>query len=199
MSMDYYSDIPEKILIGKRILDVGSGTGKNQLISRHCNIFLDASQNGLYLGVEKELRGIPWLFTIQEDIRNIVPYKNSFDTILLMHSLEHIPIVHWAGLFNKLKKILTPNGWIVIACPFDENILFKRDSEHVVSNITLNTLEEYLPNVQIFRANVKYPKRGNLKSAVWWFRQFMSGVRYVPLGLTRYSFIAFWQNDEKEN
>ena len=197
MSTEYYSDIPASLLQNKVILEVGAGSGKNQLRSRHKKLFEIANKYGYYLGLDNEPQEQRLLHIMEADIRDFTVFWRSVDTVLLMHCLEHIPIEDWPSVFAKLKEALRDGGVLVIACPYDEDPLRPRDQFHVVFNITLTTLEKYLPGIRMFKANIKYPKRGNVRKMIWWLRQFFNGRRFVPLGLTRYSFIAFWRKEAR--
>ena len=198
--MTYYCDIPTSMIEGKMILDVGAGTGKTQLKSRHAQLFLDASKDGRYYGIDKQLREPPLLNIIEADVREVTLDMMLFDTVLVMHVLEHIPRKDWSEVIGKLKVCLKTGGYLVVACPYNEDPQRPRDPAHVVFNIIEDTMRIHLLDLdlRLYRATVKYPKRGSVRKIVWWFRQFLSGDRFVPLGLTRYSFITFWKKEFEE-
>ncbi len=198
MSLDYYNDIPASLLKNKVIFEVGSGTGKNQLLSKHKEIFEKASLVNNYLGIDKYLTSRPLLNILEYDIREFLFYPNAVDTILMMHCLEHIEIKDWKRVLDKLISYLRPRGWLVIACPYDENINSKRDPDHVVFHITIKTLRKYLPKIKMFKANINYSRKFGIKIGIWWLRQFLMGVRFLPFNILRYSFIAFWKKENGE-
>jgi len=94
----------------KTVLDIGSGTG---------DFLLACKQNGWNIdGVEpndkanKETRN-KTLTEITKDISELG--NKQFDVITLWHVLEHIPNLN--EYVSKLKKLLNPNGTLVIAVP----------------------------------------------------------------------------------
>jgi len=94
----------------KTVLDIGSGTG---------DFLLACKQNGWNIdGVEpndkanKETRN-KTLTEITKDISELG--NKQFDVITMWHVLEHIPNLN--EYVSKLKKLLNPNGTLVIAVP----------------------------------------------------------------------------------
>ena len=196
MTDEYYSDIPIQMLRNKRILEIGSGTGENQLRSRHYKIFIEQSLRGEYLGIDKDLNEHPLLSIIEADVRDFVIVQQ-YDTILMMHCLEHIPEEDWVQVFNILIDSLKEGGWLIVACPYNEGSERPHSPDHVVFNINESVLSSYLPNVQMFKSGIKYSKGRGGRKAIWWFRQFLNGERFVPLGMARHSFIAFWRKERE--
>lgn len=93
----------------KTVLDIGAGTGD----------FLSVCKNNSWktVGVEpsKQAREIALKkgIILQEDV---VKYQNKqFDVITMWHVLEHVP--NLVDYINQLKKLLKPNGVLVIAVP----------------------------------------------------------------------------------
>ena len=194
MNSEYYSDIPPSMLKNKRILEVGSGYGKNQLLSRHRDIFLHAD----YIGYDLFLQQKPLLNIVASDIRNVEFEKESFDVILIMHCIEHIPIEDWAKLLDKLVCALRVGGWFVIAAPYNESEKRPYDSRHIVFDINENMLAAYFPRIRLYRSSIYYPRYTGVRKLIWWSRRFFRGDRVVPLGILRMSFIGFWKKEIEE-
>ena len=194
MTSEYYSDIPPLMLKNKRILEVGSGYGKNQLLSRHKDIFLNAD----YIGYDLLLQQKPLLNIVESDIRNVEFEREEFDVILFMHCVEHIPIEDWAKLFDRLVYALRVGGWFVIAAPYNENSRRPCDPGHIVFDINENMLSSYLPRIRMYRSSIRYPRYLGVRKLIWWLRRFLRGDRVVPLGVLRRSFIAFWRKEREQ-
>ncbi|MCF2874826.1 MULTISPECIES: class I SAM-dependent methyltransferase [unclassified Tenacibaculum] len=93
----------------KTILDIGAGTGDFLKVCKENNWEIkgvEPSDKARKIAEEKSIR-------LHEEITEI---KNtSFDVITLWHVLEHIPnLVEYT---NQLKKLLKPNGVLIIAVP----------------------------------------------------------------------------------
>lgn len=192
---DYYNDIPTVMLENKRIFEVGSGYGKKQMSSRHAKIFDEASRRGQYFGIDLHLQQEPALNIIEGDIQTISLQSLSIDTILVMHCIEHISLEDWSAVFSKLTEALRVGGWLIVACPYNELPERSCSPEHVVFEINEDMLENYLSGVRVFKSSIQYPKHIGIRKVIWWFRQFFTGQRVVPLGLTRHSCIAFWRKE----
>jgi len=93
----------------KTILDVGAGTGDFLKVCEKDNWIIN--------GVEPSEKARN--FSIEKNINlknNISEYKGTqFDVISLWHVLEHIP--NLTEYINQLKKLLKPNGVLIIAVP----------------------------------------------------------------------------------
>lgn len=194
MTTEYYSDIPAYFLRDKDIFEIGAGNGTNQLFSRHADIFrYDCS----YFGIDKNRNDSPLLPILKKDIldMNVEYLEDNFDTVLMMHVLEHIREDQWKTVFDKINCLLRPGGWLVIAAPYNEPEDRPRDPEHMTFKITEEKLSQYLPSMRMFRSSIKYPKKTGLKKIILWTYNWWRGKRDVPYGMTRYSFISFWRYD----
>ncbi|MBS9774883.1 MAG: class I SAM-dependent methyltransferase [Tenacibaculum sp.] len=93
----------------KTVLDIGAGTGDFLLTCKKNNwkIFgVEPSKNAREIAFKKNI-------TLQKDLSH---YTNKqFDVITLWHVLEHIP--NLIEYINELKKLLKPNGILIIAVP----------------------------------------------------------------------------------
>lgn len=91
------------------ILDIGSGTG---------DFLMTAKNNGWNIkGLEPNLKAkqiaVSKGVVFEEDLESIA--DNSIDVITMWHVLEHVPNLD--EQFTQLKRIVKPNGYIVIAVP----------------------------------------------------------------------------------
>ena len=197
---EYYSDIPARLLQDKRILEVGSGYGRNQMLSIHRDLFRAASDRGDYVGYDRLVSVDPLLNIIEADIRT-VDLQGQYDVILIMHCLEHIMIHDWDWVLYRLKRVLISGGWIVVAGPYMEPNRDvpnrRRDPNHVVFDIDEEFLDRYLSGVRMFRANIKYPRVWKIRNFIWWWRCLFRGDGWIPFKLLKMSFIAFWRKESK--
>ncbi|WP_299119368.1 class I SAM-dependent methyltransferase [uncultured Tenacibaculum sp.] len=140
----------------KTILDVGAGTGDFLKVCKENNWEIkgvEPSDKARKIAEEKSIK-------LREEITEI---KNTtFDVITLWHVLEHIPnLVEYT---NQLKKLLKPNGVLIIAVPnyksYDANYYkefwaaydvprhlwhFSKNSiQKIFSNVNMN-IEKILP------------------------------------------------------
>lgn len=129
-----------------RVLDFGAGVGTSvpyflELFARIQLTCLDVSRKSLELG---ELR-----FAGQADFvafdGKVIPFPdNSFDLSFAACVFHHIDHAQHLALFSELRRVLRPNGWVVIfehnplnpltvqavnTCPFDENAVLIKASQ----------------------------------------------------------------------
>lgn len=140
-SIAHYDEIPS-FCIGDRILDVGSSDGYGAAHSKHRDIFFDRE----YLGLDiQRFEGI-YLPIIQGDIFKFET-DCKFDTILLLHALEHFPLDRWEVLFRKLDSLLVPGGFLVVNVPFNQPAYLDSEERdpmfHEVGMITESLLLQY--------------------------------------------------------
>ena len=135
-SKAHYDDIPTYCL-GNTILDVGSSNGYGAVMSRHVTHFLSNE----YLGVDIQSFEDIYLPIIKTDIFDFKT-ECRFDTILVLHILEHIDINRWPAFFKILKSLLDVGGHIVINVPFRE--LKKSSSTGAMEHKVLGITEELL-------------------------------------------------------
>lgn len=93
----------------KNLLDIGAGTGDFLSVCKKDNWFIhgvEPSKKARKLADNKNIK-------LQEDLSH---YTNrQFDIITMWHVLEHIP--NLIEYINKLKKLLKPNGILIVAVP----------------------------------------------------------------------------------
>ena len=111
-TVDHYNEIPIKCL-GVNILDVGSSDGYGAVHSRHRDHFYSCE----YLGVDIQRFESTYLPVTTSDIFQFET-ESRFDTILLLHVLEHFAIDRWHELLAMLNVLLVPGGWLVVNVPY---------------------------------------------------------------------------------
>jgi ubiquinone/menaquinone biosynthesis C-methylase UbiE len=109
------SSIPE----GSRILDAGAGT---QRYKRLCNHLIYVSQDfgeydgkGSSVGIQREEFGYGRL-DIVSDITTIPEPDSSFDAVMCIEVLEHLPDPILA--IEEFTRLLRPNGYLILTAPF---------------------------------------------------------------------------------
>ena len=99
---------------GKTVLDAGCGTGElPYLIAKRGAkrvIGVDYSQEAIR--VAQETYQLPNLQFVCDDITHI---KGKFDVIITLGTIEHVDDPF--GVLKQLKKMLTPNGSLIVTCP----------------------------------------------------------------------------------
>lgn len=138
-SIAHYDEIPDYCM-GYKILDVGSSNGYGAINSRYRDWFYFQS----YLGIDIQRFEETFLPIIKGDI---FQYETEvrYDTILLLHVLEHMSLDQWGDLLSKLDSLLAPNGYLVVNVPFAEreNSGSKKYMIHQVLNIDEVLLSQY--------------------------------------------------------
>jgi len=142
-SISHYDEIPDCCL-GWKILDVGSSNGYGAIQSRHRDVFYRRD----YVGVDIQRFTETFLPIIKCDIFKF-DTDCKFDTILLLHTLEHFALDRWEALFQKLDALLEPGGFLVVNVPFNQPAYPARQRDHKgamfheVGNITARLLSRY--------------------------------------------------------
>ena len=149
-----------KIRSTNKILDLGSGTGNlNYFLPEGSNVSsLDNSQEAL-----KQLQTkFPNAKTYNHSITNSLPFKdNTFDRLVSNNVLYTLPKESWQNVIKEIKRVVKPNGIIVISnlnknfSP--KNIYFDHIRKSIYTKGKRNTIKTLLqliyPTIQIFRYN----------------------------------------------
>ena len=104
--MAFVRSILEKLPKDAKILDAGCGEGVlvEELRAKGRDI------QGVDLNYESE-------FVKRGDVRNLPYPDNSFDAVLLLDVLEHLPFDAQAKALNELYRVLKFNGCLVLSAP----------------------------------------------------------------------------------
>ena len=111
----------------RNLLDVGCGTGTFEeilsLSQNKCNFDVsgtDISKKSIEIAKSKRLLNSIFLCGDAENL----PFKNkSFDCIVLIEVIEHIP--NKESVFKELKRVLKRNGKIIITTPNKRDIILR--------------------------------------------------------------------------
>ncbi|MFW9890115.1 MAG: class I SAM-dependent methyltransferase [Candidatus Thorarchaeota archaeon] len=212
----YYDVLPDYIFPEKpTILEIGCGDGASQLASRHADKF----RNAEYLGLDLRTDIAPKLNVIEGDILDFES-DQTFDIVLAIAVIEHIPFSAWPKLFRKMKGFVRPGGYLAVLVPHDERLSEYVDSAdyhyclehypdgehgvpcHVVHGITSHVISHFVPsatNIEL-RRQVRFREAGEsrIKAALRFIRRFFAGHPYVWDGLRRkkYVLLSIWKKNE---
>ncbi|MHA1288810.1 MAG: class I SAM-dependent methyltransferase [Candidatus Thorarchaeota archaeon] len=187
-TIDHYNEIPT-YCIGTRILDVGSSDCYGAYYSRHQSRFI----LGNYQGVDIQHFTHTYLPVVTCDIFDFTS-KTQFDTILLLHVLEHFGIEQWTPLLQKIDALLKPKGFMVVNVPLEER---NRKEENITCSYMLHKVSEIDEDLLIQHWPFhKFYRVGRKKQKVFVFRNkgeslLRACVRFVWRVFTNheYSFI----------
>lgn len=120
--MNPYALHVKKVCVG-RVLDVGCGIGRNLEYLGNRAVGVDHNKDSIIFA---QSRGFNAVTTEELDKKY---EKNSFDTLLMAHLLEHMPQKEGKELVSHYKQYLKPGGRVVVICP--QEMGFKHDDTHV--------------------------------------------------------------------
>lgn len=100
------------------ILDVGCGQGNLLLEMRRYGF---KNLTGVDPFIEKDIKHKNGVTILKKDLKDV---KDSYDLIMLHHSLEHMP--DQEAVFDKLRQILNPDGRIVIRVPVADSSAWEK-------------------------------------------------------------------------
>jgi SAM-dependent methyltransferase len=195
---NFYNDIPYGVLLKhSTILDVGAGYGRNQILGKNGNYFIEASCDGRYYGIDLDSPQ-PLLLNIKTGIDVVgdwCPVKQ-YDVVLAIHFIEHIDIKHWESVFEKLKASVAVGGVLVIMVPYMES---PRPGHHKVFNIDELFLLRYIDTLHSWFGicHTRMTRFGRNRL----FRRFISYIYHLlrgrfewPFGYSRKSIMVVWRN-----
>jgi len=193
----HYNQVPDYCFIdGGSILDVGCMSGLNALLSRHRQHFLAAETRNDFLGVDI-LKYPKQYFSpiVTADILDI-DLDDQYDLVLALHIVEHIHYQKWPQLFAKLRALVAPDGHLVVATPYDEEV---PQEGHLVIHIKKDILLDFLPGGHAYTPKRRYLTfRESHESLVWAVGRFFWRI------LTRHPYrwrlrncelVVIWKND----
>lgn len=131
-------------LSGRRILNIGTGQGYFE------KSYILKVKNDLYVGIDISTEGLK---NLKEIITNRVnasitslPFKNeSFDLLICMEVLEHLPKSSINLVFNEMKRILTEQGKMIISVPIYEPVSLV---DHPVGHMRKYTIKEIMAELK---------------------------------------------------
>jgi SAM-dependent methyltransferase len=126
----------------KRILNIGSGQGyfeKNYLDKLNYNLFVcaDISMSGL-----RRLQSFP--VSLVNLSATSLPFKNgAFDLVMCLEVLEHIDSRIVANTYSEIKRIISPEGRIILSVPvFEPVTLVNHPVGHMRKYVPLEFYQE---------------------------------------------------------
>jgi tellurite methyltransferase len=110
---------------GRRIFDVGAGTGRHAVASALLGASVDAlevSASGCeFMRVQSTQLGLSNLHPLRANVLQHEPEKRSFDALLAITVLEHIPRSERRALAYRLTRALKPGGFVLIKVFLDDD------------------------------------------------------------------------------
>lgn len=148
-----YDNIPAKAL-GKKLLEIGPGSGQAQLASQHGDYFSRLGSNWIAIEKERFEKKVPYVHVWKriEDIPTGHYFGIEFDTIIMSNLLEHVDLRDWQDTMAKVTNWLKPGGYLIITVPYKENYLpaFQvyrpADLDHAVYRINKKLMKYFLPD-----------------------------------------------------
>lgn len=193
-----YKDIPIDA-IGRNVLEIGVS---DRIMKSH---LWDKISQGQYTGIDVVNR-VPektHLRIIEQDIREYTFHpSDKFDTIISMHTFEHIDLWDWMSIFDKLKAALLPGGKLIIGLPHRQSfkgypnfpdMLTDYDSymQHIVFGIDQNMLAYFLPGAEFYiRRNFFWRQDG--ASLIWAIGRFIKRLIVKNFNPIRRNIYAIW-------
>ena len=129
------------LLKGKKVLDLGCGTGEYLKYFGEQSLGLDVSPNNLVEAKKKKLR------TIKMDLNQPQDLNESFDAVFVSHLLEHLdsPV----NFLRYSNRHLNPKGMLIITVPNELSIIhlkypyYTHDGNHLYG-FTMSNMKEIL-------------------------------------------------------
>ncbi len=107
------------------VLDVGCGVGRNLRNLRGNGIGVDVSEAAVHLCRDQGFEA----YTKAEFDALEIASRNTFDSVLVAHVLEHMTRSQAVALLSEYLRFLRPGGRAVLICPQERG--FKSDDTHV--------------------------------------------------------------------
>ena len=122
--MNIYDYIPNKFLKNSKIFEVGTGIGDKQKNSKNQEIFTKENYFGLDI---KDRRKFLKDCNFYESSIIDFQFKQSYDVILMMEVIEHIPISEYPEILSKL--INYTNKYLIFSFPYQERMRDNLETE----------------------------------------------------------------------
>lgn len=193
-----YNVIPDHILNDDTtILDIGSGNGISQLASKWGSYFQKADDERRYLGIDITDFTHTYLSIEKLDFMKAPIKEKSYDLVIALHFVEHFYLEDWDQLFRKLKSFVSNDGYLLVACPYNQPSSAYDDFDswgghepyrHLTFNIKEQHFEPYLPNAETWiRPKKRYPFWEDGKGWIY------ANLRYIKRRIVRQHFYEKWE------
>ncbi|OGG14172.1 hypothetical protein A2773_02790 [Candidatus Gottesmanbacteria bacterium RIFCSPHIGHO2_01_FULL_39_10] len=163
------SRFPQKKTL--RILDYGCGSGYFLEIFGKTRIGeyygYDLSEKSIQCAKKTHHNRNVHFFHIQKDSASLLKEKKNIDVLVLIGVLQYMSNKEFSALFKNAKKLLTPNGVIIISCSVD----------HIVYR-AMNVLHIFSPHKLIHR---KYATDTLKRAGFGVIDQFERGILLSPI------------------
>ena len=136
------------------IFDIGCMSGLNAILSKHREHFIRIESEQKFLGID--IVEYPKYYLEPVIIQDFLDFDitQQFDLVIMLHTLEHIPINYWGKVFEKLKHLVSNNGYLMISTPYKEK--FGIDDSHSVFDIQERTFRHFINDAIISVRRVPY-------------------------------------------
>lgn len=105
-------------LKGARVLELGCGkAGKTRIVAQNAASVLALEVDKIQLANNMEIAGLPNINFGHGGAENIPAPDSSFDIILMLRSLHHVPIELMDQAFSEIHRVLKPGGIVYISEP----------------------------------------------------------------------------------
>jgi 2-polyprenyl-3-methyl-5-hydroxy-6-metoxy-1,4-benzoquinol methylase len=149
---------------GKNILELGCGCGYNSyLFSQTANMVvgIDKDRDSIRKASE-HFKNIPNLHFVWLNALEFAD-TSEFDAIILFEFIEHLEFSEQKLLFNKILKVLKPNGFLFLSTPNGRFVPIYRKNPYHKKELSMDELEGLLSSHFAFQNTV-----GQI-SLVWFF------------------------------
>jgi len=177
-----------KIPKGKKILDAGAGELQYKKFCKHLNYVSQDFGGYDGKGDDKGLQMQSWdnsKLDIVSDIAKIPVKDSSFDAIMCIEVLEHIP--HPAESIKEFSRIIKPNGYLIITAPVSSLTHFA--PYYFYNGYSQYWYEKYLLDFGFKITELQF--NGN------WFEAIAQELRRTPFMISEYASSAKWTRADK--
>lgn len=159
--------ISRNYITNKVVLDIGCWTGQFEKLAKNITkriVGIDTNNKAIQIA-QKTIPNVQ--FKIGNAL-NIKFPKNSFDTVLLLEVIEHLPKNSEKLVLKEIKKILKPNGYLILSTPNKNLLSILLDPAFLLENHRHYSLSEItkILNTNGFKVINSY-KTGGIMRLLW--------------------------------
>ena len=186
-----YSKLSKYIDEDDSVLELGCGTGENQLNSNFAELLDKIDYLGLDV-IDSKLN------SIKTNVFDYIPESDKYDKILAYELFEHVGLRDWRKLFLKYFSALKVGSLFIITVPykqdsikhlnrklFNHGIIFEEFNSHVVFNLKKGNFDIFFKSLNIntewfFKVIIseilfkdKYKPDTTLRATLRYFKRFL--------------------------